>query len=336
MARPSGKFLAGRIEQEARRLDCITGDHDVFRALVPPLALAMVVDASGPPVVAHLDAPDHRQIADLGAGADRARDPGDQRALLGIGRAAELAEAAIDAGMRVAARRRQSRDRRHRPCDAERLAAARQHLARGVDLVLPVRIARPLRPPRIIDGAGNLQRLLDLGVVVPHHFGIDRPIDRIAELRARLEPLGTAAQRHHLKMYGAAADAPAAIVRAELDRVVAADDAVRPSQNNFSCDFSSDAKSSSGRQNGPASNPITENPYSASLQASVPPPAPVPTIAKSTSSSSRQQRIGEPAAAVQRVRGAPLPCPRIDGAIAHFSFSSIASHGSRRFACIRT
>src|SRR3954454_3066096 len=65
-----------------------------------------------------------------------------------------------------------------------------------------------------------------------------------------------------------------------------------PSQNNFSCDFSSDAKSSSGRQNGPASNPITENPYSASLQAKVPPPAPVPTIAKSTSSSSRQQRIG--------------------------------------------
>src|SRR4051812_23202222 len=65
-----------------------------------------------------------------------------------------------------------------------------------------------------------------------------------------------------------------------------------PSQNSFSCDFSSEAKSSSGRQNGPASNPITENPYSASLQARVPPPAPVPTIAKSTSSSSRKQRIG--------------------------------------------
>src|SRR5205814_8733277 len=65
-----------------------------------------------------------------------------------------------------------------------------------------------------------------------------------------------------------------------------------PSQKSFFCSYSSEAKSSSGRQKGPASKATTENPALASLQARVPPPAPVPTIAKSTSSSSRQQRIG--------------------------------------------
>src|SRR5262249_9795916 len=48
----------------------------------------------------------------------------------------------------------------------------------------------------------------------------------------------------------------------------------------------------SGRHQGPASKPTTENPISASRHASVPPPAPVPTIAKSTASSSRYSRIG--------------------------------------------
>src|SRR3954447_12637042 len=93
------EFLAGRIEQEARRLDRIAGDDDVFRALVPPSALAVIVNPGGATVVTDLDMPDHREVADFGAGADRARYPGDQRALLGVCRAAEFAEAAIDAGM---------------------------------------------------------------------------------------------------------------------------------------------------------------------------------------------------------------------------------------------
>src|SRR3954471_17508450 len=169
------EFLARRIEQQARRFDRIAGDDNIVRALMPPLSLAMVVDTDGATVASDLDMPDHREVADFGAGADRARYPGDQRALLGVGRAAELAEAAIDAGTRGAARRRQSRDRLHRPCDTERLAAARQHLAGGVDLMLPIGIARALRSPRIVYGTGNLQRVLDLGVVIPHHFGLDRP-----------------------------------------------------------------------------------------------------------------------------------------------------------------
>src|SRR6201996_1241340 len=63
-------------------------------------------------------------------------------------------------------------------------------------------------------------------------------------------------------------------------------------QYSLVCSLSSDAKSSSGRKYGPASSATTENPCSASLQANVPPPAPVPTIAKSTASFCAYSRIG--------------------------------------------
>ncbi len=64
------------------------------------------------------------------------------------------------------------------------------------------------------------------------------------------------------------------------------------SQKSLVCSSSSEANSSSGRYQPPASNATTENPASASFAASVPPPAPVPTMAKSTSSSSRYCFIG--------------------------------------------
>src|SRR6201996_7750397 len=63
-------------------------------------------------------------------------------------------------------------------------------------------------------------------------------------------------------------------------------------QYSFVCSVSSDAKSSNGRKYGPASSATTENPCSASLHANVPPPAPVPTIAKSTASPWGYSRIG--------------------------------------------
>jgi hypothetical protein len=86
----------------------------------------MVLEARDPPVLPDLDAADHRQIADLGPGVDRPRDPGDERTLLGIGRTAEFAEAAIDAWMGFAERRGNRGQRRRRPFDAERFAAACQ------------------------------------------------------------------------------------------------------------------------------------------------------------------------------------------------------------------
>src|SRR5690349_11292438 len=69
---------------------------------------------------------------------------------------------------------------------------------------------------------------------------------------------------------------------------------------------SSEANSSSGRHHGPASSATTEKPYSASLQASVPPPAPVPTMAKSTASSSVYSRMATQAPGLKTSGARPL------------------------------
>ena len=128
--------------------------------------------------------------------------------------------------MRQAARRRQGRDRRFRPGDSQCLAAFRQRQRSGIQFVRPIRIARARRPPRIGHRTGDLQRFLDLGVVTPHLLPIDRPIRPIAEQRARPEPLRPEAQRHHGEVHGAAADRLAAVVAAELDRVLSGRDPV--------------------------------------------------------------------------------------------------------------
>ncbi len=240
--------------------------------------------------------------------------------------------------MRRPARRRQRRDRRHRPFDAERLAAARQHLPGGVDLVLPVRIARPLRTPGIIHRAGDLQRVLDLGVIMPHHFGLDRPIDRIPELRARLEPLRTAAQRHHLKMHGAAADALSAVVRAELDRVVAAGDP-RPKPEQLLLRFLVGGEILERAPERAGVEPDHRKPVLGQLAGQGPAARPGPDNREIDLVLVAPAAHRQPPAAMQRVGGAPVLRPRpIDqGAIAHFLLlSSMASHGSRRFACMRT
>src|SRR6185312_12813001 len=145
------------------------------------------------------------------------------------GRAADGAEAAIDAWRRQITRRRHGSERRRRPGDAHRLGALGQHQPSGVDFVRTIRIPPPLRAPRIAHRPRDLQRLLDLVVIVPHFLPADRPIGAVAELAARLEPLGPEAQRHHGEMDGAAADRLAAVVAAELQRVLTVNDAlVRP------------------------------------------------------------------------------------------------------------
>ena len=162
----------------------------------------------------------------LGTGGDGARYPGDQRALLGVGRAAGDAEAAIDAGMGAAARRREGGDRGFGPADAHRLAAFDEGQRGGVHLVRAVWVARAARAPGVGDRAGDRQRLLDLAVVAPHLAPVERPVEAVAHLGAGLEPLRAEAQRHHGEVHGAAADRLAAVVGAELDRVVAVTDAV--------------------------------------------------------------------------------------------------------------
>src|SRR6476646_6738427 len=94
-----------RHQKQSRRFDRISRDNDVLRTLKAPLSVPVVMDARRE-VAIHLDAADHGEIADLGASAQGAWNPGDERALLGVGRATKRAEAAIDAGRRRAARRR--------------------------------------------------------------------------------------------------------------------------------------------------------------------------------------------------------------------------------------
>src|SRR5581483_907026 len=77
-------------------------------------------------------------------------------------------------------------------------------------------------------------------------------------------------------------------------------------QYSLVCSASSEAKSSSGRNQGPASSPTTENPASANRHARVPPPAPVPTITKSTGVSSANSRIGTHAPGLKTSGARPL------------------------------
>ena len=134
--------------------------------------------------------------------------------------------AAIDAGMGKAARSGERRERRRRPGDAERLAPSARTSAGGVQLMRAIRVARPLRPPWVRYGPGDLQRLFDLAVVAPHLAPVERPVGAVAELGAGLEPFGPEAQRHHGEMHGRAADRLARVVLAELQRIFAVDDPV--------------------------------------------------------------------------------------------------------------
>ena len=131
----------------------------------------------------------------------------------------------------MTARGRDRCQRCFRPIDAQGFATSRQHQRGGVKFVRSIRITWSLWAPRVVDRAGDFQRLLDFVVIAHHLAPFDRPVRAIAKLGARLEPLGTKPQRHHGEMHGRAADRFAGIVGAELNRIVAVDDAlVRPVQ----------------------------------------------------------------------------------------------------------
>ena len=219
------RFLPTRPEELARPSG-ITSNDDVARALKAQAALAKIKHASRAIAIVDFDLGDHGKVADLGAGGECARDPRDEGALLGVRRAASHAETAIDARRRHPARRRHGGERRLGPLHAQRLAASRQSKRGGIEFVRAIGIARPRRPPRIGNWSGNFQRLFGFGVVAPHFAPIERPIGAIAENGARLEPLRPEAQRNHREMHGRAAHRLAAVVAAELQRVVAVDDAI--------------------------------------------------------------------------------------------------------------
>ena len=193
----------------------------------------------------------------------------------------------------MAARRRDRRERRRRSSRCRALRRLRASTsAAAFSSCGAVRIARPLRPPGIIDRAGNFQRLFDLGVIVPHLAPIERPVRAIAELAARLEPFRPKAQRHHGEMHGRAADRFAAIVGAELQADCRRRRSARRSSRACAAAVRRRRNPPAAANTGRHRTPRRRSQYSASLQASVPPPAPVPTMAKSTASSSGYSRIG--------------------------------------------
>src|SRR5581483_1123183 len=60
------------VQQQARCFDRVTRNNDISRALETPPAFAVVVHAGDAAGVVGFDAPDHREIADLRTGANRA------------------------------------------------------------------------------------------------------------------------------------------------------------------------------------------------------------------------------------------------------------------------
>ncbi len=176
------KLRAGGVQQQAWTLDRVAGDDHVLRFLKTPPSLAIVIHAGRATLRTDLDPPDHRQIAHLRARRQRTRQPHVECALLGIGRAADAAEAAVHAGGREAARSGDGGKRRGHPIYPKLLAAPRQNEARRVHLVCAIWIAPARRSPRIAERPRDLQRLFDFVVVAPHLPPIERPIDAVAEL----------------------------------------------------------------------------------------------------------------------------------------------------------
>ena len=190
----------------------------------------MIVHACYTSVRSRFDPTDHREVAHLRSRGERARNPNSKRRALRVGRAAEPAEPAIHArgalSLRSGMRGRQRRKRRLGPVDADRFAAFRKQFAGGIQLMRAIGVTRSLRSPGIGQRPGDVDLPLGNSVIAPHLLPGDRPIRAVAERRARLEPLGSEAQRHHRVMDGRSAYRLARIVAAHLDRVWAVEDAL--------------------------------------------------------------------------------------------------------------
>src|SRR6185312_7236059 len=135
------------MEEQTGCLDRVACDDDVLGLLPPPLPLAMIDNPGRQSVFANFDLRHHREITDFRPRGKRPRQVCVERALLGVGRAAALAEAAIHAWMCAPTRRRQGGERRRAPLHAKFLCTLREYETRGVDLMLPVGIAPARRAP---------------------------------------------------------------------------------------------------------------------------------------------------------------------------------------------
>ena len=185
----------------------------------------MIADAGGARAVgAGLHLAHHGHVADLRPGRHRAGGPDHQRALLGVGGAAVVAVAAIDARRALAPGRRDGGERGGAPFDPHLVRRATKDFPRRVHLVRAVRIGAPRRPPGILHRAGDAQGALGLVVVGGDLLVGDRPVEAVAELALGLEPLRPEAQRHHGEVHGGAAHPLSAVVARQRDRIAPAGD----------------------------------------------------------------------------------------------------------------
>ena len=128
--RERAQLQDAEMAKRQRRLDAVRRDDDVLRSLPMPRSIAVIHHLGNATVAAGLDPRGHGVVTNFRAGANGARDPRHEHALLRVRGAADDAEAAIDAGMRFAARSRKRGQRRRSPVDAHAAASAREHQAR--------------------------------------------------------------------------------------------------------------------------------------------------------------------------------------------------------------
>jgi hypothetical protein len=217
-----------RVEEQPRRLDCVTTDGDRVCGLeaLGPVGVD-VRDAGAAAGLVDVDTHRHRVRAHLDAVFDRVGEMRDERARLRIHLAALYAEPAVDAVRPVAEHAVGDRDRTDTHLDAEVARALPRDARRARDRMRAVRVAvgippRPVLPRHRQLELEALERLLQVPVR-------DRPVDRDSVPRTNLEVGGMEPRRIAREVRHRAADADARVVLAHLDRIVARDDPlVRP------------------------------------------------------------------------------------------------------------
>jgi len=186
------------------------------------VSAAHVCQAGAGAIGTDVDPGDHRVGADLDAVLDRIGDVGDERGRLGADLAALKAKAAIDAVRAVAEGPVRDRNRPDAHLDLTGARALPDPFGRPADRVRAVRIAVRIAPRPVLTGHG---KLLLQALVVALELGIaDRPVRADPVARHRLEVRRVKARNVAGEMHHRAADAPARVVLAQLNRIVPTDD----------------------------------------------------------------------------------------------------------------
>ena len=279
---PAREAAARGVEQQARRLDRVAGDSDRVGALKVFSSVLVEVRDPGDPAgrLVELDPRRHAVSADLGAVRDRVRDVGDERRGLGVHLAALQAEPAVDAVRTVAERTVRDPDRSDPDLDPE-LPRARPGALRATrDRVRAMRVAVRIAPRPVL--AGDRQLELEALVMALEIAVGDRPVgaDAVSGRGSRSRTGESVGSSRRSGPSSRRRRARSCSCRAPPDRCRRSRG--RPSSTAGASPPRRRPSPRSGSQNGPDSSTTTRQPRRASRCASVPPPAPAPTMTRST------------------------------------------------------